>query len=478
MKKRMSVLLALLATPVLAQNFVQQQVQLQHPANGDMVLMPKAKVLLQSGHSDTQRWLSWVDLTTQQASLLGLPAHAQFFQQASLAGQASESLVLLGTEGISRYDAASQSWSRLINTESLYRAVDQKRLPSLDFVLDVNKDGLSDFLIPDFQAYHLYLQQTDGSFNRFSLPVQSRVQVFQAEPDYRSKKPYQLDVNQDGLIDIAFQQDDQLLVYLQQPAGFSTEPKLVDLQLGLTPDNQAELRGGDGRSFQGLQLRRLFDMKDLNADGLADIVVRQEQFQDAVEQSYSYRVHYAVAGAQRLSWPAEPGGLINTKGIQSEPLFIDLNGDQKLDFYTPAAEFGIGKLVRALLAGTAGLELQFFPQLASGQFPSRPVYRQDATAQVSIGNGQINLPVLKVLSSANAPALLLIGDEDHLKIYASAKEKLFSSKSVQIKQAVPLNGMTAEALDLDQNGKMDLVLPFTHLDPPEVRNKLHFLLQQ
>ncbi|WP_337842683.1 VCBS repeat-containing protein [Rheinheimera sp.] len=478
MNKVVSLLLMLCSSSALAVSFVQQQVQLQHPANGDMVLMPKAGVLLQSGHSDTQRWLSWVDLSNRQVTLLGLPAHVQFFQQASLAGQASESLVVLGSEGVSRYDATSQSWSRLINTESLYRAVDQKRLPSLDFVQDVNKDGLSDFLIPDFQAYHLYLQQADGSFNRFSLPVQSRMSVFQAEPDYRSKKPYQLDLDQNGLTDIAFQQDDQLLVYMQQAGGFSTEPKRVDLQLGLTPDNQAELRGGDGRSFQGLQIRRLFDIKDLNADGLADLVVRQEQFQDAVEQSYSYRVHYAVAGVQGLSWPAEPGGLIHTKGIQSEPLFVDLNGDQKLDFYTPAAEFGIGKLVRALLAGTAGLELQFFPQLTSGQYPVKPVYRQDATAQVSIGSAQVNLPVLKVLSSATVPALLLIGDEDHLKIYASAKEKLFSSKSVRLKQAVPLNGMTAEALDLDQNGKMDLVLPFTHQDPAEVRNQLHFLLQQ
>ncbi|OGO85050.1 MAG: hypothetical protein A2203_14900 [Chromatiales bacterium RIFOXYA1_FULL_46_5] len=124
------------------------------------------------------------------------------------------------------------------------------------------------------------------------------------------------------------------------------------------------------------------------------------------------------------------------------------------------------------------MELQFFPQLQSGKFPDKPVYRQDATAQVSIGNAQVNLPVLKALASDQAPALLLIGDEDHLKVYQSAKEKLFSSKSIRLKQAIPLNGMLASTADVDQNGKMDLILPFTHLDPEAVRNQLHFVLQQ
>jgi hypothetical protein len=38
--------------------------------------------------------------------------------------------------------------------------------------------------------------------------------------------------------------------------------------------------------------------------------------------------------------------------------------------------------------------------------------------------------------------------------------------------------MLASTEDLDQNGKMDLILPFTHLDPEAVRNQLHFVLQQ
>ena len=466
------------AEPLMAADFKQVQVQLEHPANGDSLFIPQAKALLQSGHSSDSRWLSWVDLTTNIAKQVPIPTQAQFFQKARIKNQSTEQLVVLGTEGISAFNAADGSWQRLLNTESLYRTVDGKRLMKLDFVYDFNKDGLSDFIVPDFKSHHVYMQQRDGSFSQFSLAVDAKSRLFDENPDYTSRKAHFLDWNADGRTDIAFAIDDSLLLYLQEENGFSTQAQTIQLGLGLTPDALAELRGGDGRSFKGLSINRLYEVKDLNNDSIADLIVRQEQFADAVEQSYSYRIHYGKTEQGKLLFKPEPDALINTKGIQSEPVFTDLNNDKKLDFFTPAAEFGIGTLVRALLAGTANMELQFFPQLPSGQFPDKPVYRQDATAQVSIGNAQVNLPVLKALASEQAPSLLLIGDEDHLKVYQSAKEKLFSSKSIRLKQAIPLNGMLASTEDLDQNGKMDLILPFTHLDPEAVRNQLHFVLQQ
>lgn len=470
--------LAMSAKPLLASEFKQVQVQLEHPANGDSLFIPSAKALLQSGHSSDSRWLSWVDLTSNSARQVPIPTQAQFFQKAQLKGQPVEQLVVFGSQGVSAFNAQDNSWLRLFNTESLYRTVDGKRLFKLDFVHDFNNDTLSDFIVPDFNAHHVYMQQQDGSFTKYSLAVDAKSRLFDENPDYSIRKARFLDWNADGRTDIAFAIDDSLLLYLQTDTGFATEVQTIQLGLGLTPDALAEVRGGDGRSFKGLSINRLYEVKDLNNDRIADIIVRQEQFADAVEQSYSYRIHYVSIEQGKLQFKAEPDARINTKGIQSEPEFTDLNNDKKLDFFTPAAEFGIGTLVRALVAGTANMELQFFPQLPSGSFPDKAVYRQDATAQVSIGNAQVNLPVLKVLVSERTPALLLIGDEDHLKLYQSAKEKLFSSKSIRLKQAIPLNGMLAATADLDQNGKMDLILPFTHLDPEAVRNQLHFVLQQ
>lgn len=154
--------------PLMASEFKQVRVQLEHPANGDSLFIPGAKALVQSGHSSDSRWLSWIDLTTNSARQVPLPTQAQFFHKAQLKGQLNEQLVVLGTEGISGFNSQDNSWRRLLNTESLYRTVDSKRLLKLDFVYDFNNDGLSDFIVPDFNAHHVYMQQQDGSFTKFS----------------------------------------------------------------------------------------------------------------------------------------------------------------------------------------------------------------------------------------------------------------------------------------------------------------------
>ena len=44
------------AEPLMASEFKQVQVQLEHPANGDTLLIPGAKAVLQSGHSSNSRY--------------------------------------------------------------------------------------------------------------------------------------------------------------------------------------------------------------------------------------------------------------------------------------------------------------------------------------------------------------------------------------------------------------------------------------
>ena len=41
-----------------------------------------------------------------------------------------------------------------------------------------NNDGLSDFIVPDFNAHHVYMQQQDGSFTKFSYKAK---RMFESE---------------------------------------------------------------------------------------------------------------------------------------------------------------------------------------------------------------------------------------------------------------------------------------------------------
>ena len=475
-------LLSLLGSPaVLATSFSAQKVALEHPANGHLLKLADNPWLLVSGHNSEHRWLSQVDVNKLEAAQIAIPVNAQFFAQAKLAGQTGGQLVALTTEGIAHYQFAEKRWRQLLSSSSLYRVVDSKRLRLMDFSMAVNNDTDSDFLLPDFNGYQLWLQQADGSFRHFELKIDSQMQAFDEDPTYIARKPWLADVTQDGLTDIAFAKDDSLLLFVQQADGsFPATPQTLTLGVGLTPDTQAQMRSGDGRSYQGLVIKKLQQLRDINGDALADLVVQQQEYVDAMEQNYSYQIHYGQPGPGGLVFPAKPNQTISTSGVQFDVKFVDLDNDKRLDFYTPVAQIGVRSIVRALLAGTANLEFQFYKQQPDGSFGTKPVYRQDVTVEFSIGSGTVNMPLATVVKNAAGLASLVVGDgEDTLRSFAPVAAKLFSEKSSKQAQPMPKKGTEALVSDLNGDGKEDLVLPFSLQESKaELTNQLQLLLQQ
>lgn len=474
-------ILALFSSSSVASSFQTQQVKLDHPANGHLLKLKDNPLLLVSGHNTEHRWLSQVELNSLQASQIAIPTTAQFFDQAMLAGQSGGQLVSLTTEGVAHYQPAEKRWRKLLSSSSLYRVVDTKRLRRLEFSHDLNNDQLSDFLLPDFNGYQLWLQQVDGSFRHFELTIDSQMQAFDEDPTYIARKPWLVDLNVDGRTDIAFAKDDTLQVFLQQTDGsFPTSPTTLALGVGLTPDNQAQLRGGDGRSFKGLIINRLQRLMDVNGDSIVDLVVQQQQYIDAMEQNYSYHIHHGQKSAAAISFQPKPNHTISTSGVQFDVNFVDLDNDNRVDFYTPAAHIGVRSIIRALVAGTANVELQFYKQQADGSFGDKPVYKQDVTVEISIGSGQVNMPLATVLKNAAGVASLVVGDgENTLRTFAPVAAKLFSEKSNKQQQAMPKRGMDALVVDLNGDGKEDLVLPFTSQEASaELTNQLQLLIQQ
>lgn len=486
----LTLLLGLPAFVAQAVTFQAKQVKLEHPANGKLLKLEDNPWLLVSGHNSEHRWLSAVNLVQHQAQQIPIPTTAQFFQQARLAGYAGGQLVMLTTDGVVHYQFATNAesestakgqWKSLFASSSMYRVVDDKRLNTLKFAVDVNQDKLSDFLLADFNAYQLWVQQADGSFRQFSLAIDAQMQAFREEPTYQARTPWLVDFNLDGRTDVAFAKDDTLQLFFQQDDGsFATTAQSMPLGVGLTPDNQAQMRGGDGRNYKGLQIKRLQRLADINADDVMDLVVQQQHYIDAMEQNYSYQIHYGRKAASGLTYAAQPDQRINTSGMQFDVRFVDLDNDQRLDFYTPAAQIGVRSIIRALIAGTANLELQFYKQQPDGSFGSQPVYRQDVTVEISIGSGQINMPLATVVKNAVGKASLVVGDgEQSLRTFAPVAAKFFSEKSTKQQQVMPKNGNDALVVDLNQDQKEDLVLPFSQQEQTaELSNQLQLLLQQ
>ena len=453
--------------------------KLEHPANGSVVRLPGQPVLLVSGHNHEFRWLSWVDYAQNRTEQIALPEQVQFFQTATLAGYNASQLVAMGQDALWHYQTEKKAWRQLASAASAYPVTDGKRMLKLEFSADLDQNGLTDFLVPDFRALQVLMQQPDGSFRSYALPIAAQMQVFQKDPDFILKTPRQVDFTLDGRTDIVFNVDDNLWVYPQQADGsFATEATVVPLGVGLTPDMQAQQRGGDGRSYEGLTITRLERLLDLNGDKITDLVVQQQHYVDVMEQKYSYRIHYGRNDNGKLVFPLKADQQINTTGVQFDVLFADLDADGRLDFYTPAAEIGISKIVSALLTGSASVDWLFYKQQADGSFGTKPVHRQEVDVGISLGSGQFNLPVTAVLKGADGKATLLKAEnEDTLRSYAPVGAKLFSDKSTRQKIKLPKRAINLLVNDLNDDGKEDLVLPFGAQEAKGQTNQITVLMQ-
>src|SRR5690606_32679327 len=128
------------------------------------------------------------------------------------------------------HDQSTGKTRSLVQTSSLHPVVDHKRFRHLDMTVDIDNSGLTDLLIADFTAYHLLIQQADGSFDRYRLPIDTQVQLWDSEPQFMPRKPYTVDFDLDSKTDIVFVRDGQLIIFLQKAnGGFSAQPNIIEL---------------------------------------------------------------------------------------------------------------------------------------------------------------------------------------------------------------------------------------------------------
>src|SRR5690625_3173042 len=215
-----------LSNQALGQTLSTTRISLGHPAHGDLERI--GHYLAVSGFPAQSRWLSQLGLGDFEHMSVSIPAEAQVFGRVTPAGREQEQLPLLTPHRLSVCAPERQRHMNLIEVSSLYSVADEQRLRFKDFVQDVNGSGLSDFLIPDFHVYHLLVQQSDGTFDRYQLPIDALVRTRDDTVQYRPRRPFLMDINLDGKTDVAFVRDGKLWAFLQQEGGtFAEQAQII-----------------------------------------------------------------------------------------------------------------------------------------------------------------------------------------------------------------------------------------------------------
>lgn len=374
-------------------------------------------------------------------------------------------LVMFTANEAIRFDPVSGKRTTLIPIRSIYNNPVKASLPKVDFFRDVNDDGLADFVIPDFNGFRIYLQGDDGRFDGgivIEAPPAMEMS-FNNHPWYQERTLFFADMDGNGREDIVFWEDGVFHVYRQSADGsFDPQPDLVRSTVPFEYSDVDSVSWRVGEEDQSdLTARALQEVGDFNGDGLADLVTFTVESSGVFKKRTTYRLHPGVLSAGGMvEFRNDPVSEIQSDGIQFEMETKDLNDDGQRDVIVSSVDFGIGKILGALLTGSTRIDLNFYAMKA-GRLPDKPTVSRNVTARFDWSSGDVFFPFV-LIADVNDDRLadLLVQDgEDQLQVFeGEASEALFGRRAIEIEMALPNDPDLVELADLNNDGKQDVVM--------------------
>jgi hypothetical protein len=419
------------------------------------------------------------------AEIVKLDSQILFYDTGRLAGSDKESLIFVLPGKVVSFDMTNNTLSTLIQTDSIYRSSRQSTtgINSMTFLHDVNNDGLSDILLPDFTHTNIFIQQPQGGFAKPQIiELQAQMEVFSDNRVvFSGVKLYPGDYNFDGAMDLLYRIGSQLHIYPQLNGQFSAQPLILPLNLALPLSDEFDDFSKDQSALVTHQFVKLVD---LNNDKILDLITKVTKSSGIFDKTSKYQFYFGHQQigsncASTIAYNSEPNSVVSSKGMQFELTLVDIDGDKQLDLVSPSFELGIGTIIASLFSSSADLDIRFHPLTNSEGYELKPNLEKELSVDFDLSSGQRVYPLLKVSDfDGDGVNDLLIGHgSQRIYLYPGTKNnKLFVRKPQKFKIKLPRNGQFIAANDLNNDGRTDLIIRYDKLDGEALHNEVRILL--
>jgi hypothetical protein len=419
---------------------------------------------------------------------------ALFVDRANIAGH--DRLISYQDGRLNWFDPVSKTEQALLDIATSYKPSEAGEIPHLDITRDLNHDGRDDLVVPDVDGFWIATQMDDGSFTKpVKLgPPEPFRDLFafgdkhsygdagitaQTNPWYQSRL-HELDYNRDGRSDLVFWNEDHFDVYLQDETGlFDPVAKTFTTDVGFDSDGSYSLVFGfsDESTFSlitGLRKKTkrtvLQSFRDMNGDGIADLITRSLEGRSLIGQSNRYQVHFGsptVDGtlfARDVSMALQPQDRAKGRGPSGYSMgwWQDFDADGQIDILFGRVNTGVGGFFRAVLANSISMDIEFY-RITDGIYPDQPngSFRIKPDLEFVIGGRGPFFPTV-LLGDVNGDSLidLLVGENwQELKVHMGVKgPELFAVQPQTVAVDLTANEQNARLVDLNKDEKKDLLV--------------------
>jgi len=388
-------------------------------------------------YPETVRWLA-VFLQEQSAGFQSDPSQvwavdprAAVLDIGDISDTPGLEILFFADDGVYFYgqeDGRFETESRpLIETRTVFALAEEGDLPTCDFCREICLEPGEEVLVFTFGELELWCRDGSGTYQlKQAFPVNTTARVFteisgenhsySMRADYRTPRISAEDFNNDGHTDIIVSWDDNLDVFLQAPGGSFAAEAAHQFRMGLC----------DGEERENDEVDLLLSVNDLNGDGQMDIVANKMKgglSNARTQTSFYLRRSDGSVGET-------PDRIMTADDAISEPLLVDLNGDDLPDLIQPRVKMGIKSIVSMLLMKKFDINFLVYLNRGGDLFSTEPDFSTKIGFKIDFSRqGGSASPLTECDGDYNGDGRkdLAVGTkEDELSIFFGDSRKVFT----------------------------------------------------
>ncbi|WP_119967739.1 FG-GAP repeat domain-containing protein [Shewanella japonica] len=426
-----------------------------------------------SGSNQAEVLTQQLFFVTDNALLQYSPAQNTLLVSTTEPDEALDSVDVMPSQGSLKKVADIQSISVTTQADYISRG---------NFVIDINNDDIADILISDFRETAVLLGQANGGFIQQSLPLLPVVELKNNGAEYSHAKLYHSDMNFDQRDDIIKVGEGSLEVYYQQEDGqFSEIAEFISVSQPISGVDWWNKRDAYGENLDQSDLlyRKVERIGDVNGDGISDLVVRYTKSSGVLDRVNDYEIYLGINNNGKLTFPREANTTIKADGTLTGLRFEDLDNDEVDEVIVAGFDIGLSQIVSALLSGSIDQDVHVFKMNDASMFADKANVSKEVELSFSLTSGQSGEPVVALadINGDGFKELLLSDDNEELDIYyGQAGREPFKKRAEEWSVTIPVEGAMLSAVDINADGKDDLLLKFGRQDPENLQRRFSVLI--